>query len=301
MDHQLRESEGGAQVLYHYTTLEGLIGILTSGVVRASYVGRLNDRNEVEVGLEGVRRVLSEDLYGEGLLGKVNENDDFDRIFVACFTEREDSLPLWRGYASSVGGGYAIGFRRSALEAAVVVGSKPPRHPILKRVRYNPDEFLAEIRQLKKRVASHEDSGTSAPLREPEWSPGGMFVQAATLKESGWSDEREWRLVDVHHTMCGEGNVEELRVRPSLYGPYPYLDLQLWGRDGDHHRNWPIERVIESVWIGPEPNQIERGQGVEFLLRKADVDPDKADATYRRPGSVATSGSLVRYSRWATR
>lgn len=286
------------EVLYHYTSLEGLIGIMNSGTLWASYVGRLNDRKEVEVGMDVVRDVLAGGSAGEGLLGKVNENADLDRIFVTCFTEQRDFLPLWRSYAVSPGGGYAIGFRRSALESAVVVGSMPPRHPTLTWVRYDPDEFSDEIRAMEAHVADSEDRGES--WREPDWNPQGMLLRAATLKERGWSDEREWRLVEVHHTMCGEGATEELKVRPSLYGPYPYLEFQMWDVK-DHPIGLSVESCIESIWIGPEPNQVERGAGAEFLLRKAGLDPVKADASHLSADGVSAHGSLIRYSEWATR
>jgi hypothetical protein len=48
-------------ILYHYTTQEGLLGILKEGVIRASSIQHLNDSSEftyaVKIGLDALERV----------------------------------------------------------------------------------------------------------------------------------------------------------------------------------------------------------------------------------------------------
>jgi hypothetical protein len=285
----------GSDVLYHYTSLDGLIGILASGKLRATFVERLNDRKEVEVGFDLIKDVLKSSDVGVLLGEDLIDNRRDDRIFVTCFTENVDSLPLWRGYASKAGGGYAIGFYRKALEEALIVGANPRRRPILRRVSYSPQRFAHELRSVEAAAREAAQEGRALP---PSWSPEEMFVRAATLKEAAWSDEGEWRLVAVHHTMCGGSQEQELKVIPSLYGPSPMLEFELWkALDANWTYQNPggssVEAFIESVWIGPEPNQDDRARGLEMLLRQAGAEPAKA--------RVNDGRSLIKFSQWATR
>ena len=51
---------------YHYTSSEGLLGIVTSGLLRASETRSLNDPSEVELGGEAVEKWLSKRSKSRG-------------------------------------------------------------------------------------------------------------------------------------------------------------------------------------------------------------------------------------------
>ena len=106
--------------VWHYTTAEGLIGILQSGKVWSTQVSCLNDSKEQgyfgDIVYESAKSVIASNEGTDfGVFLKMAEESylkrDFSTTwhFVSCFSEAEDDLGQWRGYG---GGncGYAIGF-----------------------------------------------------------------------------------------------------------------------------------------------------------------------------------------------
>jgi hypothetical protein len=134
-------------VLYHYTTPVGLIGIVEDKGLWATDVEFVNDAQELRFGREELGKALLEkanELSPAGSSATVAGGPDESRatvmrsvadhlepggiflrkpahsVYVACFCEEGDLLSQWRAYGPS--GGYAIGFRTSNLRA---MGSTP--------------------------------------------------------------------------------------------------------------------------------------------------------------------------------
>lgn len=104
------------EVVWHYTTGDGLLGIINSGVVRAGSAAFMNDRNELLSGLRQVSAIFEErrgefapSLQAE-IAAKLNGQSRSYRtetyILSAC--QEGDSLTMWRNYGNSVG--FSIGF-----------------------------------------------------------------------------------------------------------------------------------------------------------------------------------------------
>jgi hypothetical protein len=140
-------------VIFHYTTVDGLLGILKDGVLRATHYRYLNDAKEIVGFLDEelpnlFRAPVLEQLtkiYGQDN-GKTNEikkrggvescctqiveeliksaKESFERInepFITAFcgshsdqVKKSGLLSQWRGYGSD--GGYAIAFRTEEIE-----------------------------------------------------------------------------------------------------------------------------------------------------------------------------------------
>lgn len=116
-----------ADVLFHYTTAEGLRGVLSSGCLWATDVRYLNDTVEFEYG----RRLAIEKLLGirervafsSAHVREVSEAIQAlervkPRVFAASLAVGGDLLSLWRGYCRPRDA-YAIGFDRRALQRVV--------------------------------------------------------------------------------------------------------------------------------------------------------------------------------------
>ena len=131
--HLPHEGELPPGLLYHYTTPEGLIGIISSGSIRATHVRYLNDVTELRNAFEGkYPQVLIESL---GLLKQketvahwfrevVDPDEDY-AAYLASFTDDETVLPSgdilpgdrlsqWRAYCSD-SGGFSLGLDYKAL------------------------------------------------------------------------------------------------------------------------------------------------------------------------------------------
>lgn len=112
-------------VLYHYTTAEGLLGILNEQAFWATDCEFLNDSSEMRYGLRLLDHTLREfAVQGEhslALRGQVIKDGRGFRPgkkpFVVCFCKRGDLLSQWHGYAG--GGGYAIGLAWTGIAASI--------------------------------------------------------------------------------------------------------------------------------------------------------------------------------------
>jgi hypothetical protein len=115
-----RNSQVEIDTLSHYTTAEGLIGILSSGSIRATHCRYLNDSMEMKHGLKITRDVISQQskhldnklhklLFKKlgNLVKYYDLNKPMGEPYVACFSKRGDQLGQWRAYGAR-GLGYSI-------------------------------------------------------------------------------------------------------------------------------------------------------------------------------------------------
>jgi hypothetical protein len=122
------------QVVWHYTTGDGLLGIINSGVVRAGSAAFMNDRNELLSGLRQVQAVFEERRYEletslqEAIASKLSRESRSYRTetYVLSACQEGDNLTMWRNYGRSVG--FSIGFDTSAKLSAREMGDAA-RHP----------------------------------------------------------------------------------------------------------------------------------------------------------------------------
>ncbi|MFA9176199.1 DUF2971 domain-containing protein [Klebsiella variicola] len=97
--------------LYHYTSLEGLYGILRSNSMWATHLSYLNDINEFLHGFECIREAIPI-LEGNGKIHqtwfsaftdymlKIQDISELD-YYITCFCMHDDLLSQWRGYSKS--------------------------------------------------------------------------------------------------------------------------------------------------------------------------------------------------------
>jgi hypothetical protein len=187
-------------ILYHYTTAEGLQGIITSKSVWASDYRFLSDTAEFNYGLSIFEKIfdrlvkeLPSDVVG---VIKDLEKDNFATpdfpfsVLIASFCERDDLLSQWRGYNGAIG--YAIGFNVDWLQQnADAQGFQ------LVQARYEPEEqqqtIIGAFNLLKESLNERAGQNPSSETVK-EWWPL-MLVRIAALKDEHFKEEKEWRLV----------------------------------------------------------------------------------------------------------
>lgn len=160
--------------LFHYTTVEGLLGIIQSGEVWSTAYYCANDESELATGrgtLTPLFRNKSHELIKENdrrveILWQRGTDirdfaDNFEQhiselalsllcAYITCFCKpscEEDFhhglLSQWRGYGSD--GGYALQFSRKKLLRAIEVANDPAQFNYeLQDVHYNADNPLKE-------------------------------------------------------------------------------------------------------------------------------------------------------------
>jgi hypothetical protein len=136
-EHQPTKDVAKPELLYHYTTEEGLYGILKSDSIWATHCRFTNDTSERQGALDFILKELDQ-LRIEGTITIFNEVAEqfkellrsfyqlFDTFIVSFTRERNiqeasdipmegDRLSQWRGY-SSRGSGYSLGFMEDRLK-----------------------------------------------------------------------------------------------------------------------------------------------------------------------------------------
>ena len=106
--------------LYHYTTIDGLKGIIKNRSLWLTHTSTLNDPTELKYGKEIILNILHseignrhEEIINKFLNSLIGEVNSFDEImyeaYVACFCKSDNLLSQWRAYGHR-GGGYNLGF-----------------------------------------------------------------------------------------------------------------------------------------------------------------------------------------------
>jgi hypothetical protein len=212
--------------VYHYTSIEGVVGIVQSRTFWASDVLASPDRSEIRYGFQLVTDVLhslpKHLLYTELLksfdrssgmldLGK----DSF--LHAICFCHRKDSLTQWRGYSASGGVAIEVSFPellrqsdggRNFSISRMLYGKGEQRTIIERTVRHAAQVFDT----LKPYFGSVERADLKAKLSS-FLSEVGISLIKSTLhfKNEAFESEDEWR-------------VFKLETRESLSGKLRFLD-----------------------------------------------------------------------------
>jgi hypothetical protein len=114
-----------SRVLYHYTTAEGLLGILAEQTIWATNFRYLNDSTEFLYGLSIVRALAARnkarrvgDRRGpwlellDAMCDAVAANSN---LYTACFSELRDDLSQWRAYGGRAEDRFCLGFNAGSL------------------------------------------------------------------------------------------------------------------------------------------------------------------------------------------
>lgn len=252
------------KVVYHYTSLEGFMGIISSRAVWMTEFSYLNDRREVSYGLEllleTVRHILENEQDDDirGLLSAWSERlaGAQNRVCITSFSADGDSLSQWRAY-----GPIAVGFPVQSL-ALHVTDSR------LQRVEYNPEaqRKLVEIYVHHLMAAFIADLRGGRLTRSPELyhKSDRLLELAVFFKDPAFRTENEYRLAyidypEVLESLGLESPPKSFRTAKGRIVPYvPSIDVL-----PSEHRDFELE--ISEVILGPECDDLlDRGVR-EFL------------------------------------
>ena len=96
--------------IFHYTSIGGLSGILENKKLRFTNIKYMNDKDEVTAGIDAFVQQSNFDSEETARIRQNFENVD-DQVFVCCFSEGGDLLPLWNYYTKEINNqGYNIEF-----------------------------------------------------------------------------------------------------------------------------------------------------------------------------------------------
>lgn len=246
------------ETLYHYTSIDGLMGILRNESIWLTDYQYLNDMEEIEHGKSIVKNAAKalldssddqskNDLLQKWILGleKIEE-----RIFIASLSSDGDSLSQWRAY-----GPVAVGFKARELSLHL-------NECHVRAVEYSEktQKRLAEffLNHLCQACPSDSDEEGSERARELYSSTIRLVELLCFFKNSGFEDEKEYRVVHIEDlSVIDSFKLErpKKRYRSNKSHIIPYLTS-----DGIHPTKGSETPLVAS--------EIVLGPGCDDLLEK---------------------------------
>ncbi len=256
-DEFLAERMNRGEIVYHYTDLIGLRGIVGEGTIWASDVRLMNDRAEVTYALERMRSLVASDKTHEISAETLNAVFRPGRIwqFAACFSLARDQLSQWRGYGRKVG--ISIGFDRNHLRRA----AEARKGRCVDCRYFEPADFSGIGEELNIIVAALNAPGALSP----EGILTDMNLQnrltkdavdiAVSIKHKSFAEEREVRLI-VPLNKSSES--VEFRSSAQSLNPFVKIDIdsrRLGKTNRDRFTNH-LGMMEVLVWPNDADNQI---------------------------------------------
>ncbi len=238
--------------LYHYTSLDGFMGIVQSKAIRATKIQYLSDASEFAYAfgllvdeVRALRGRVSGDKAKE-FLDAVSEDPNLKHgtplnTFVSSFSKNGNLLSQWRAYCPPEGG-VSVGFHPEDLEV-----SSGDQWFFLAPCVYEPAEQRKMLTGLLMQNLGYLDSEDS-PSTERIAGECGDFVfnhflvLGPCLKDPAFREEQEWRLV----SRMIDITYPRVRYRQGRSMLVPYFEVRL--TKGDE----PLK--LADVYVGPTPH-----------------------------------------------
>jgi hypothetical protein len=287
-------------VLYHYTTADGLKGIVENDELWATSAYYLNDSTEIMYGYQLIdealeawrKRVNPPELSMAGglvyALQRQFGHDYLKRniitpIYLTCFCEEDNLLSQWRAYGQT--GGYSIGFR--VLSEGIVYGLKPEPSVYTARcvkVEYDRGEQLRRITELLDfLVPIVDDAQVTEAIRSLDpLSPDGLGRLSGTIaeilmdesvafKNPAFAVEKEWRLVVRSRELLKQGTDDGDHTKLQIWFRTSRGQLTPYVRLIPSRTAFPVtgdgkKLPIESVHCGPVGDRVSTAMAVRMLL-----------------------------------
>lgn len=295
-NHQPVEGKPAPKLIYHYTDQNGLLGILRTKSIWATHVRYLNDLQEIKAGEDAFRQVIRE-------LAASHPNADDDEskieaaldaikrcdIYVASFSAANDgdSLSLWRAYGVR-GVSFSLGFDLEQLRKIVELPSEPMKSPDgrwLSKVDYcasGTSAFQEAFELTINSIQHHSDI--------PDELNVDLYLLTRffpTIKDAGFSDEAEYRIVQVRYPEDGPRGVGKIEFRSGSFSLIPYVQVPLAASPQD-----PI--LLNRIVVGPCAHKDEAATAVKLLIESKGLKVK----TMGPPDGVEVDSSKIPYRNW---
>lgn len=274
------------KIVYHYTTLQGLLGITESKNIWATNILYLNDASELHYAKAIFREELAEfrrahpefdkttildDSLGHFFLETIEDNinallpsQDLG-FFVCSFSEECDLLSQWRGYCKN-GNGFSLGFSLNQLE---IIARNA--HYFMRQCLYDRGEQARKIQKLLSNIAAKfGDEIGNSEVKKEAWNEKSKmlltdfifeFIKLAPLlKHPKFAEEKEWRIIAVFKTTVASSR-KKFRAGNTMVVPYIEVALPVDG----------TSLAIDKVYVGPTDESTLSAASVEMLLKSRNV------------------------------
>jgi hypothetical protein len=236
--------------IFHYTTIAGLIGIISKNEIWASDCRFLNDGTELKYAFDIFNDEIKKldlqplDDHKRVYVIPLSALKKF-RMFVTCFCRNGDLLSQWRGYGLDQG--YSLGFSVMHLRGIKFNGNTIDK---VTQVQYgitNPADYFQEELERATHTTKHPDVSIWSASRE-------FLPRLACVKHPSFKEEQEWRLLKQFERYELQKDQCKVEFRPSSLGPVPYITL-------------PFDlECLREVIIGPGSYTEDRREAIQSML-----------------------------------
>jgi hypothetical protein len=231
--------------LYHYTSVDGLKGILDSEAIWTTQIQYMNDSKEflhsIDIAFQIVKRKKNSSVKGVKKYCEAIEhrlkNINGARTFIFSMTENPDQLSQWRGYCGL--GGYSIGFN----ESEIIKLGKAQNYRLEKCIYDDCKKALIIEKIIDESIAFYKSQPSqkeSIEIVQDSMLYSHFISIGSLMKHSSFAEENEWRLISktisYKDPSCG------WRTKDGILLPYNELKLGC-----DENGYLPIS----EVYIGP--------------------------------------------------
>lgn len=261
-------------ILYHYTSQSGLLGIFKEKKIWATNIRYLNDAKEfaytTDLALDVLQKKkgdIERDL--SKMVRSLLKSPETTPVFVVSFSSQKDQLSQWRGYCPETGG-FNIGFdseklkdlaqKQGFLLSRCIYESKEQKNIIKKAIdvacrsmnesdssqntasRFDLDSYLKRIGETRLTFALE------------------ILLLGPIFKDPSFSQEEEWRLISTPAAI----KKMEIKFREGRSMIVPYVEFDL----SRHVTGMPIKEII----VGPTPNNQLSNISVQEILAINEVE-----------------------------
>ena len=247
-------TESPPAIIYHYTNIDGLLGMVKTGKIWATHVSRLNDSSEYHHGIKVVEDCVRNSMpaSSQPLVDKILS--EFKRVetYVASYSTKQDLLSQWRSYS---GGkvGYCLGLATDGI--ATLDDSTPLIEPVI----YKDSLAQQVISTMVKRVEEYLQDNQFGDVEVGFLlgTVGALIgILACMIKHPKFEEENEYR--QFHQPGITSLQLEQ-KFRHGRFGLTPYVEIPFI----------PENRLpLRSVTIGPCTDAELEINTVKTLLEK---------------------------------
>lgn len=267
----------GARPLHHYTTLDGLGGIVRSRDLWLTNALYSNDEKEITLGRELVSEELRAQQRRRGVAKRYREyvkaleqllpSASTSGVYICCFCQDGDRLGQWRAYGGN-GNGVSLQFR--AEDFASFTGPSAFGHLSLWKVSYDQAWQRTLLRDA---VLNTYDRHRTLPVEKIARAAKTVIdFFVPTFKGNGFQEEEEWRMVFAPAAESGPQAVPlDYRVSGNMLVPY-YRLSRIVEKTSGSTTSWqlPVSRVV----IGPSRHKnLNRASAAMLLASSGFNDP----------------------------
>ena len=272
-------------ILYHYTSVEGMIGIIESNVIFATSFPFLNDSSEIVYGRRLAKNILINKITTEkdDITKKIYEEClnlngvDKKRIYITCFCEKGNLLSQWRGYGQS-GNGFSVGLESNKMNR--MYRKSPYDEVYVKKVIYDLKTQTKTINKYLEHAVMYAKSKKITDIAEikkiaklTDWE---IDKHSAFFKDEAFSEEKEWRAV-YYGSSKGESLETKFRGKSNRIVDYKEFSFS---PDALEDLPYKDKLPLKKIFCGPGVDHESQIVVIKELLKSRGYDYNNIDIEY---------------------